>query len=135
MTKKRAGRENGRARLENGSPGLKNTFRDIDSSIPGVTANCGGAKKSDRASPASPGRAFRHALGPFRASVRADETIAHDLKARWDRSRMFRGRFARMASRSKTISHHLNPIDEHMRAPRRRFTPRAAQAISTADHF
>ena len=36
---------------------------------------------------------------------------------------------------AKITSHELNPIDAHIRATRRRFTPRAAQAISTFDHF
>ena len=43
--------------------------------------------------------------------------------------------FSVNGSRAKTTRHGLNPIDTHIRATHRRFTPRAAQANPTRDHF
>lgn len=87
------------------------------------------------ASPAGPRASFRGARSRFAHRLEQREVTAGDLKARRDRWRMIRRRLALTASRAKTTWHGSNPIDAHIRATRRRFTPRAAQAIPTRDHF
>jgi hypothetical protein len=73
--------------------------------------------------------------GRFAHRLEHRETTYDDLKARPDRWRMMPDRLAFTASRAETTPHRLNPIDAHIRATRHRFTPRAAQAIPTLDHF
>ena len=71
----------------------------------------------------------------FAHQLEHGETTADDLKARRHRWRMILARLALMASGAKTTPHGSNPIDEHMCATRRRFTPSAARPIPTRDHF
>jgi hypothetical protein len=71
----------------------------------------------------------------FAHQLERREATADDLKARRDRWRMIAHRLALTASHTKTTSHRLNPIDAHIHAARHGFTPRAAYAIPTRDHF
>jgi hypothetical protein len=85
--------------------------------------------------PQAPGHHFEVRRSRFAYRLEQRENILDDLKARSDRRRMMRGRLALTALRAQTAPHRLNPIEAHMRATRRRFTPRVALAIATLDHF